>query len=103
MCGLQIGLIDMNQEVLDFINRRWQEDCHWLDGNCYWFAHILHTRFSILEIYYLPIEGHFICGDGKNFYDWSGYKIPKEEPWLFSDIAINDPLWFERIVRDCVK
>ena len=31
------------------------------------------------------------------------YKIPKEEPWLFSDIAINDPLWFERIVRDCVK
>ena len=88
--------------ILDFISRRWQKDANWLDGNCYWFAYILKTRFPFLEIYYLPIAGHFICGDGVQFYDWTGVVDPEEVPFLLSDIEKQDILWYDRIVRDCI-
>lgn len=89
-------------EILDFIHRRWSKDANWLDGNCYWFAHILQTRFPDLELYYLPITGHFVCGDGYNFYDWSGVVQPEEIPILFSDLKKREPDWYNRIWRDCV-
>ncbi len=89
-------------EILSFIEKRWKKDANWLDGNCYWFAHILKTRFPFLEIYYLPIVGHFICGDDESFYDWTGVVNPEEEPILFNLIAETDPLWYDRIVRDCI-
>lgn len=89
-------------EVVEFIKRRWLLDSHWLDGNCYWFAHILITRFPHLDIYYLPIEGHFVVGDGINFYDWTGLVILEEKPWLFSYIKETDPSWYSHIVRDCI-
>lgn len=90
-------------EILDFIHRRWQADADWLTGNCYWFAKILQTRFPELKIYYLPIEGHFVCGDGvANFYDWNGLVKLQELPFLFSDIEKNDPLWYQRIWDNCV-
>ena len=89
-------------EILDFISRRWKKDANWLDGNCYWFAYILHTRFPQLQIYYVPIDGHFVCGDGMNFYDWTGLVLLDESPMLLSDIEKQDPLWFSYIVRDCI-
>jgi hypothetical protein len=89
-------------EIIEFIKRRWQLDSHWLDGNCYWFAHILTTRFTHLDIYYLPIEGHFVAGDGKEFYDWTGLVALAEKPWLFSYIRETEPNWYSRIVRDCI-
>lgn len=89
-------------EILDFIKRRWRKDANWLDGNCYWFAHILKTRFPFLEIYYLPIVGHFICGDGVCFYDWTGVVDPEEVPFLLSDIEKQDGLLYDRLFRDCV-
>ena len=89
-------------EILDFIHRRWRKDANWLDGNCYWFARILQTRFPFLELYYLPIDGHFVCGDGENFYDWTGVVQLEEIPWLFSDIEEQEPNWYNRIWRDCV-
>ena len=89
-------------EILDFIQRRWQKDANWLDGNCYWFAYILKTRFPFLEICYLPIEGHFVCSDGDNFYDWTGLVNPPEIVLPLSAIEEQDPLWASRIWRDCI-
>ena len=95
----------MHFEILDFISRRWQTDSNFLNGNCYWFALILSTRFNKLEIYYLPVEGHFIAGDGKSFYDWTGeinIKNYARPPLKFKQIELEDPLWYSRLIRDCV-
>ena len=89
-------------EILDFISRRWKKDANWLNGNCYWFAYILMSRFPFLNIYYLPIEGHFICGDGVKFYDWTGIVQLNEKPYLFSELKIQEPNWYNRIWRDCI-
>ena len=78
--------------VEDFIHRRWQVNSHFLDGNCLWFATILTIRFPELEIYYLPIQGHFIVGKNNTYYDWKGKIILKEESLLFEYIKQNRPL-----------
>lgn len=92
----------MEKRVEDFIKKRFNKDCNWLSGNCYYFAVILCARFPELKIYYLPIKGHFICGDKENFYDWTG-KIEVNEPFLlFEEIKNNDPAWYNRLLRDCI-
>ena len=93
----------MKNKVLSFIKRRWSKDSDWINGNCYWFALILKERFPLAEIYYLPVEGHFITQIDRNFYDWTGIVQPNEMPIKFSDIKKNDSLWYERIIRDCFK
>ena len=92
----------MQNEVLEFINRRWKKDADWCNGNCYWFAKILCERFSYLSIYYEPIVGHFVaCSDTKQ-YDWLGeYEIDKSLISL-DDIKRLDPTWYNRLIRDCV-
>ena len=89
-------------EILEFIQRRWKKDCDWTNGNCYWFAYILTTRFNNLKIYYLPIEGHFVAGDGITFYDFHGINNLQEKPYLFSQLELEEPHWYKRIVRDCI-
>ena len=91
-----------NHEVLSFIYRRWVSDSGWLDGNCYWFAYILCTRFPALQIWYEPVEGHFYAGNGKQFYDWTGGCPEVSGAVLFSDIKVNDPVCYARLLRDCV-
>lgn len=72
--------------VEDFIKRRWQIDSHFLDGNCLWFATILTIRFPELEIYYLPIQGHFIVGKDNTYYDWTGKLKLEEKPILLDKL-----------------
>ena len=95
----------MEEEILDFINRRWHGYAGWLDGNCLWFAYILNKRFPQLQIYYLPIEGHFVCGvtieNELLFFDWRGKIIVEEEPLLFKDIKEEDINYYNRLIRDC--
>ena len=93
----------MNKEIINFIEKRFSQDCHWLDGNCYWFAKILSLRFPQLEIFYLPIEGHFIVGYQENFYDWRGQIQLKEFPQKLETIRTQDPIWYNRLVRDCIN
>ncbi len=90
-------------QILDFIKRRWKKDSDWCNGNCWWFATILLDRFRGfgLERYYLPIEGHFVVGDGKTFYDWTGVYEPEENPIAWTELRKMDPVWARRIVRDC--
>lgn len=91
----------MKEEILNFINRRWKKDSDWTNGNCYWFAFILCERFPSLKMYYLPIDGHFIAGDGETFYDWEGEVHTTEVMYLFSDLQDMDPLWGSHLIRDC--
>lgn len=91
----------MEQRILEFINRRFAADCDWTNGNCYWFAIILKTRFPELNIYYLSKKGHFIVGYLGNYFDWTGKVELDEFPILFSEIEHFDPLWYEHLVRDC--
>ena len=101
--------------VENFIKKRWQIDSHFLDGNCLWFAIILTIRFPELEIYYLPIQGHFIVGKdnispiqghfivGKDntYYDWTGKLKLEEKPILLDKLKKDDPLWYSHLMRDC--
>jgi len=97
--------LSIYDEVLEFIKRRWSStDANWLNGNCYYFSLILCHRFPQLKKYYLPVDGHFIAGDGKVFFDWTGLVV------LGTDIALDldyiektDKIWYNRIIRDCVN
>lgn len=75
-----------------------------LHGYCYWFARILEERFHG-EIYYMPIENHFVTKIEKYFYDISG--ILNDSlfnvclPWeQYKNI---DVLETSRIYRDCIN
>lgn len=94
----------LDREIIDFIKRRFPIDCKWLNGNCYWFALILSNRFPV-DIFYLPKEGHFVAGAHfiNAFYDWSGRVYPEEEPLLLVDIMAEDPVWYNRLMRDCAN
>lgn len=95
--------MSQSKEILSFIQRRFPSDCHWTDGNCYYFSLILRSRFPNLQIFYEPILGHFVAGDGAHFYDFNGEFFNYETLVLFDDIEKQDPLWYSRIVRDCIK
>jgi hypothetical protein len=97
----------MEEQILDFIKRRFPQDCHWLNGNCYFFAEILKARFSG-DVVYDPIDGHFLLWAPDNgFYDWTGRREYDAERrrkmvmWIGYDR--KDPTHYNRIVRDCIK
>lgn len=98
-------------KVQDFIARRFQSfgnqvfDC-FLEGNCYWFAHILCTEFPELKMYYVANEGHFVAGANDTFFDVRGiYKQNGiSDPTSLTPldwIKENDSKWYERLMRDC--
>jgi len=97
-------------KIEEFINRRFQSDCDWLEGNCYYFARILKMRFKG-EIWYDLVEGHFLFRSFDKFYDWSGwceeYNFDKPETVenlvKWSDYKRIDPVHYDRIVRDVIE
>ena len=94
----------MNDEVLEFIMRRFPVDCYWLNGNCYYFALILHERFPQSEILYDTIEGHFVIRYKNTFYDWHGIYIPEDYSALvkWENYKNIDASHYERIIRDTI-
>lgn len=97
----------MEKEILEFINRRFPEDCHWLDGNCFYFAQILAARFAG-DVVYEPIDGHFLFwAADDNFYDWTGKRNYTEEQrrkmFTWRNASRVDELLYKRINNDCVK
>ena len=72
------------------------------NGNCYYFAIILKERFNG-DIYYLPIENHFICKIDKDYYDITGIAKMNEHPYKWSELENIDSSLYKRIVRDCVE
>ena len=69
-------------------------------GNCYYFAVILKERFGG-EIYYLPIDNHFVCKIDKEYYDITGKAGFNEKPYKWD--SYPDELEKKRIIRDCIN
>lgn len=105
------------QLVVDFIKHFAGAEKTFLRGCCYWFAWILQCRFGSIhddgcfsEIFYEPVEGHFIFGihedSGWHYFDVRGdvtslYNKDGVTLRSISDIIFNDPKWYERLMRDC--
>lgn len=89
-------------EVLDFINRRFNQDCNWISGNCYYFAIILKDRFHDGNIYYDVINGHFIFEYQNNYYDWTGNIKPDGCLILWDKFEEYDSLQRQRVIIDCL-
>lgn len=93
-----------DDKVLDFIHKRFDKDCHWLDGNCYYFAVILKERFNDGEIYYNAVDGHFLFRHGGYLYDFKGrHEFDKNSTELIVLKQLKeDASWYGRIRRDCI-
>ena len=95
---------NLNDNVLDFIANRFQIDCDWTSGNCYYFAKILEARFPGGTIYYDVIDRHFIYGYKGNYYDYNGIvemNGRKLVAWnRFKEYDINV---YKRVIRDCIE
>ena len=97
------------EEILDFIHRRFKQDCDWKTGNCYYFAVILAIRFENYDpvLYYDTLDGHFLCRINNIFYDWSGavtFSDEYDNKYLkrWADLWKEDPIWSNRIIRDVI-
>ena len=95
----------MNNEVLEFIKRRFKNDCNWISGNCYYFAIILKERFPNAIIIYDVIDGHFITNIDNHYYDWTGeIKLNSNNTYIEWDKMDKYDLNVkQRIIRDCIK
>ncbi len=85
-----------------------------LNGCCYWFAHILKTRFfsessvDYQDIYYEPVEGHFVTKINGNYYDIRGdvteiYSKKKKDMYPMSRLWLYDLGHYNRLMRDCAR
>lgn len=92
----------MENKVLEFIRRRFPNDCHWLDGNCYYFAMILRERFDGV-IMYDVIRGHFVTKIDGFLYDWHGI-VDESDGKFIEWYRFNeyDSLQLERVVEGCI-
>lgn len=89
-------------EVLEFIKRRFQNNCNWLNGNCYYFSIILKARFPQGIILYDAINGHFIFQYKLKYYDWSGEIHPDGCLVEWDKFETYDALQKQRIINDCI-
>lgn len=91
-------------QISEFIHRRFPDNCHWLDGNCYWFAVILSERFN-LTIYYLPVTGHFVAGKYHRYFDWTGEVLVDSQTPILSlrTLYLEDTRLYRRLTRDCMN
>ena len=94
----------MDDEVLDFIRRRFADDCHWTDGNCYYFALILRDRFyPHSDILYDVIGGHFVTKIDGIIYDWNGVVNDDNRCYVrWDDFDRYDGLQRQRVENDCI-
>ena len=96
----------MEEHILDFIFRRFhnenddKEESKWMNGNCFYFAVILSTRFCG-EVYYDLVNGHFVTKIDGAYYDWT--RIANiDEKNLVDWFEYRDHVHKERIIRDCI-
>lgn len=105
--GQDWRIMEDRREILKFINdfKKYDEDGTlektFLNGYCYWFAHMLDGRFMTAHIQYEPIEGHFVTEIDGRYYDIRGdvtdlYKNSKV--WYSEDYCFD----FESIVNGCI-
>ena len=94
----------MNQEVLNFIHKRFSRDNNWVAGNCYYFAVILKARFPQGIIKYDVLGGHFVVEIDNINSDWQGV-VPTTEKQFYVDwdkFDQYDSLQKQRIIDGCI-
>ena len=100
-CWLHTAYCSM-QEILEFIKRRFDCDCHWMDGNCYYFALILKDRFPGGKVVYDVIYGHFMYFYDGKYYDWNGETNVKGIGIDWDSFDEYDSIQKQNIIRDCL-
>lgn len=93
------------EEILYFIHQFRHAERTFTDGCCYWFAYIMQARFGA-DILYLIEEGHFVARIKYRLYDVTGDVTDQysHRPMMtLEQIKALDELWYDRIVRDCIK
>ena len=95
--------INSDDEVLEFIKRRFPKEANWVSENCYYFAVILNNRFNG-TIYYDVIYGHFVTRIGDSYFDNNG-KVDLTDRVLveWEKFDEYDSLQKQRIIRDCIR
>ena len=94
-------MINIQDEVLEFIHRRFPTDSNWCCQNCYFFALILHNVFGG-SVWYDVVMGHFITLIDDKYYDWTGVVEPDGYLVEWDKFEEYDSLQYKIIVRDCV-
>lgn len=95
-------MINIQDEVLEFIHRRFPIDSHFLDGNCFYFSQLLLLRFPTGSVWYDVILGHFIFLYNGKYYDWTGEVHPDGYLVEWDKFDEYDSLLKQRIIRDCI-
>ena len=96
----------MEQEVLTFIDKfkftnKKEVEKVFLEGDCYYFAIILKTRFKYARLMYDSIMGHFTAKIHGELYDITGKVTEKYKDSIpFHEV---DEIEKTRIIRDCVR
>ena len=93
---------DEDDEVVEFIDRRFPSAATWREGNCYYLALILSDRFPDGEIVYDVIDGHFMFRRGGKYYDHSGVVYPDGYIVAWDKFNAYDDIQKKRIIRDCL-
>ena len=96
-------MMKSDNEVLEFINRKFNTDCNWTTGNCYYFAIILKDRFPNGTIFYDVVNGHFVFKYKNKYYDWKGM-VNLDDCLVVEWDNFNkyDEIQRQRIVQDCL-
>lgn len=93
-----------HRQIIDFIKHFQNEGTisTFMEGCCYWFAHILKARFVFGKIVYEPIIGHFLYQFGDKVYDIRG-EVDSENLHLedWDKYEINSP-HRKRVHNDCI-
>lgn len=98
----------MHNEVLRFISRftdngkRTEVITTFTQGCCYWFAHILYTRFPISWIMYDPTIGHFGCRICDRVYDITGDVTDRYKWQTWVSLQAMEPKVAEGIRANCI-
>lgn len=98
----------MKEKVLHFISHFQNPGTikTFTEGCCYWFACILNARFLMsnnrCRMMYNQVSGHFACEIEGILYDITGEITDREhwESWV--EWCLNEPVYREIVVRDCI-
>lgn len=96
-------MINIQDEVLEFIHRRFPIDSHFMDMNCYYFAMILKARYHQASLWYDVVMGHFVTLIDGKYYDWTGIVEPDGYLVEWEHFDEYDSLQKQVIIRDCIN
>ena len=79
-------------------------DC-FSNGNCFWFAYILQSRFPFGIIYYTPIDNHFVYKYFDRLYDITGDCTDNYDniiSWEDYQVKELGSSHLDKLIEDCI-